>query len=79
VGDAGRHLAEHGELGGLDQFILGGAQGLLGALALGDFALQAGDRFGRSAVRAATLRSSSSLARSSMARASSLPLAKRRR
>ncbi len=41
--DAGCHLAKHGELGGLDQLVLCGTQGLLGTLPFGDFALQTAD------------------------------------
>jgi hypothetical protein len=37
VGDARRQLAEHRQLGGLHQLVLGGAQGLLGLLAFGHF------------------------------------------
>ena len=50
VRDAGRQLADHSQFTGLDQFVLGGAQGALGADALGDLVLQqvvGGGKIGR--------------------------------
>jgi hypothetical protein len=79
VRDAGRELADDGELAGLDQFVLRRAQRALGADALGDFVLQL--LVGRREVGGAfsTLRSSSSCAFCSASRAARRSLRWRRR
>ncbi|MBE3665643.1 hypothetical protein BOO35_11130 [Vibrio navarrensis] len=43
--DAGGHLPQYGQFGGLNQLILGDAQHLLGFGALGNFCLQFGSAF----------------------------------